>query len=255
MTAPREGLESALDGLLSGLDELLAHRPEPVASPSAEPLDARRPRAATGPPQDTTLHLLTALLHECPLSDGLREASLSQIRRMVSARAVDHPEGLSWRGPPQVSPRLMPWLRSLVGRPGLQVWASPEGEWLYVAQAVSLIQELACQSDPLLWRLRLCQGFPVAALAAMIPPRPQSGGEDDPHHVLRLPRLPEFCTLGRQGAVLVPDPDGEPCMARWLDAPLDDQPDLLGLAWPLLQALDQDLRLPVPVVGGSAHLG
>ncbi|MEY2776009.1 MAG: hypothetical protein RLY30_107 [Pseudomonadota bacterium] len=255
MTSAPEGLESALDGLLSGLDELLAQRPEAPPPALAEGgLSLERQLRQQAAP-DITLHVLTALLHESPHASGLQEAAVSQIRRLVLSRTVERPEPLAWRGPTQVSPRLMPWLQSLVHERGLQVWASPEGEWLYVAQAISLISDLSAQSDVRRWVNRLSRGFPVVALAEVIPPRPQATAEDDPHHVVRLPRLPEFCRLLRQGESLIPHPEGEPCMARWLDVPMPGQPQLLGVAWPLLQTFDEHLGLPIPVVSVSANLG
>lgn len=266
MTQTPNGLESALDGLLTGLDELLAHRPG--ASPSRLPLPTGPtaplqptaplvPLVPLAPPAsvDAAFHLLTALLHQAGLSGGLREATLGQIRRMVTARAQSHPEGLAWRGPAQVSPRLIPWLRSLLGQRGLQLWVSEEGEWLHVAQWCSAIQDPSARSDPARWSADLCGDFPVCQLAQVLPFEPLAGEENDAYCVLRLPRLPEFCRLRPQGSVLIPDPLGEPAMARWLDRPIPAMPGLLGVAWPLSQTLNQDLRLPIPVVGIAAHLG
>lgn len=248
-----EGLESALDGLLTGIDQLLAQRPDGPAMaaltqpPPRPPSEDLRTEVAR-PTTDPALHVVTALLHQPGLSAGLREAAVSLIRRLVLARAVPPPDGLPWRGEPSLSPRLLPWLTHLQGLKGLQAWAGEEGEWIYLAQSCAQIPDRLLRDDPVAWRADICAGFPVAGLAE-VSQAPHRTNAQDPYQILRMPRFPEFCRLSVQGQSCVVDPQGAPAMVRWLDAFQPESPDLLGLAWPLSETLDEHLRLPVPVIG------
>lgn len=263
MSAADGGLESALDGLLTGIDQLLAQRPEASdgGSPGVSDLPAIRPHGShsaealerTG----QSLQLLTALLHQRGLSAPLREATLSLIRRLTQARALPKPARLAWRGDALVSPRLLPWLHALAAQPGVQAWVSEEGEWVYVAQLRAQASHVDAAGHPVAWLRRLAEGFPVACLAEQVEPQAAQapGSMDEDYFVLRLPRFPEFCRLGLIGGTWTADPLGRPAMVRWLDRPMEGLPDLLGIGWLSSETLDEDLRLPIPVVRVSPYLG
>ncbi len=249
MNEQGEGLESALDGLLTGIDQLLTQRSSAAVPsvPLKEDARLRSPSASTSRP-DPTLHVVTALLHQSAMSSGLREATVGVIRRLVFGRAVPPPDALAWRGENQISPRLLPWLTHVCDRPGLQAWTSEEGEWVYLAQPISHVSDAALRTSPGAWRADLCGGFPVASLAE-VSDALQGADTDEPYQILRVPRFPEFCRLTLQNGQMLVDAGGLPAMVRWLDRPEPQAPSLLGLAWPLSETLDEHLRFPIPVVG------
>ncbi|MFM1859095.1 MAG: hypothetical protein RL133_595 [Pseudomonadota bacterium] len=249
-----EGLDSALDGLLSGIDQLLAQRPDGLTTPV--PLSENSAGiscAESKPRSDPTLHVVTALLHQCQMNSSLREATIAVIRRLVMGRAVSPPETLAWRGDPQISPRLKPWFAHISGRSGLQAWTEEAGEWVYVAQSLSHISDATLRAHPNAWLDDIGGGFPVASLAE-VSQTPQGADTDEPYQILRVPRFPEFCRLSLKNGQMSVDADGLPAMVRWLDRTELQSPSLLGLAWPLSESFDEHLRFPIPVVSVAANL-
>ena len=220
-------LSQALDGLLTGLDSLMARRDRPPGLRSGNALSDLGAGASQFLPTMTALSA-GALQSSAPA--GVAEASLQVLRRHLSSRLlVWDPPG---QAPVSLSPRWAGLLRRLP--PGARLQPDPDPRFLRLE--ASELPDLAVLRD---W------AGPVGQTLHQGPQTPAPS-------CLRLPVLPEcggVVTVEARGhAAARWSPEGPLAVFFWLDAPLDALPDVAGLA---LVGAGRSLMVLSPHTGGA----
>jgi len=199
-------LSQALDGLLTGLDSLMARRDRP----SALRTDAGVVAGALQFLPTMTALSAGALQSSAPA--GVAEASLQVLRQHLSSRL------LVWDPPGQAPVSLSPRWAALLRRLPLEVRLQPDVDPRFLRLEGAALPDLAV--------LRAWAG-PVGQTLHRWP---QTGGLAS----LRLPVLPEcgaVVTVEARGhAAACWAPEGPLAVFFWLDEALDAVPDLAGLA-------------------------
>ena len=229
---PPTDLEKSLDGLLAGLDNLLASR-DRLASAQSIPVDNN---AEVGLPSEADWEFLglVASVGWVALSPdrvaGMARGARAMLRRHLRRRAVSC--ALANGRSHLLSPRWARLMRSLGEDLLIDQTDDAEGLLLSSLKPVLpsvLLHDLASLAGPVGETLTL---IPMArGQAVYLPSFPELGlatqAAQDPHspkspHVTHSPE-------SALSAVLWSFHEGEPCLFFWLDDHLENQPEVLGM--------------------------
>lgn len=199
-------LSQALDGLLTGLDSLMARRDRP----SALRADVK---AAAGALQFLpTMTALSAGALQSSAPAGVAEASLQVLRQHLSSRL------LVWDPPGQATVSVSPRWAALLRRLPPEARLYPDADPRFLRLEGPGLPDLAVLRD---W---------AGPVGQTLHRGPQTAGSAP----LRLPVLPECgaaVTVEARGhAAACWSPEGPLAVFFWLDEALDAVPDVAGLA-------------------------
>ena len=199
-------LSQALDGLLTGLDSLMARRDRP---PAVHTKDGAAPGALQFLPTMTALSV-GALQSSAPA--GVAEASLQVLRQHLSSRL------LLWNPPGQLPVSLSPRWSALLRRLPAEARLQPDADARFLRLEGPALPDPAVLRD---W---------AGPVGQTLHRGPQTLGPAS----LRLPVLPECGSVitveARGHAAACWSPEGPLAVFFWLDKALDAAPDVAGLA-------------------------
>ena len=229
---PPTDLEKSLDGLLAGLDNLLASR-DRLASAQSIPVDNN---AEVGLPSEADWEFLglVASVGWVALSPdrvaGMARGARAMLRRHLRRRAATF--ALANGRSHLLSPRWARLMRSL--GEDLLIDQTDDAEGLLISSAKPvlpsvLLHDLASLAGPVGETLTL---IPMArGQAVYLPSFPELGlatqAAQDPHS----PKSPHITHSPESAlsAVHWSFHEGEPCLFFWLDDHLENQPEVLGM--------------------------
>ena len=238
---PPTDLEKSLDGLLAGLDNLLASR-DRLASAQSIPVDNN---AEVGLPSEADWEFLglVASVGWVALSldrvAGMARGARAMLRRHLRRRAVSC--ALANGRSHLLSPRWARLMRSLGEDLLIDQTDDAEGLLLSSLKPVLpsvLLHDLASLAGPVgetLTLIPMARGqavylpsFPelgLATQAAQDPHSPKSPHSIHSTHITQITHSPESAL----SAVHWSFHEGEPCLFFWLDDHLENQPEVLGM--------------------------